>query len=717
MRHALLSAALLYLASAIAIAAPVSEERLLAAHEEGDNWLSHGRTYSEQRFSPLAQVHDGNVDQLGLAWFFETDTHLGMEATPLVIDGVLYISGAWNTVWALDAKSGQRLWKFDPEIPREKSISACCGVINRGLAAWGDALYIGTLDGRLIAIDRATGEQLWSQQTTDPDQPYSITGAPRVAKGKVFIGNGGSEFGIRGYVSAYDADTGEFAWRFYTVPGNPADGFESEAMERAAATWSGEWWRQGGGGTVWDSIVYDPELDQLYIGVGNGAPHNRRIRSPGGGDNLFLSSIVALDPDTGDYLWHYQEVPAESWDYTATQQITLAEIPWEGAARKVILHAPKAGFVYVIDRASGKLLSAEPFTTVTWASHYDLETGRPAEVPGQDYDGKAAMVYPSAMGGHNWHPMAYSPDTGLMYIPELDMGMLYDEIEPVDYRHLKRHFNTGYKLNHDGYSQRFTQALLEHLPKASLLAWDPVKQEAAWKLPHPNIHNGGVLATAGNLVFQGTSDGRMLAVQADNGEPLWSFATDNSVMAGPVSYRVDGEQYIAVAVGRGGALTMNTGRSYPTGNPNNRIMAFKLNGSAALPQTPEVARLEPPQRLDVSATDLAEGRQLFNRYCARCHGADVSGDGSIPDLRNLEPVWHENFEAVVLEGLMEEAGMPHFADVLDKDQTRKIHAYIIERSHEDFNLRQETGWLQSLRDFGADISARALAWFIRFTTG
>ena len=370
-----------------ALSAPVSPERLMAADRDENNWLSHGRSYKEQRFSPLKHIHDDNAGQLGLAWYFETDTHLGLETTPLVIDGIMYFTGAWSTAYAIDAKTGEMLWKFDPEVPREKSITACCGVVNRGLAAWEDKLFLGTVDGRLIAIDQASGQPLWSTQTTDPKQAYSITGAPRVAKGLVFIGNGGSEFGTRGYVSAYDADTGEMRWRWYTIPGNPAEGFENAAMEEAAKTWNGEWWQYGGGGTVWDAIVYDPELDQLYIGVGNGAPHNRRIRSPGGGDNLYLSSVVALDPETGDYLWHYQEVPADNWDYTASQQITLAEIEWQGETRKVIVHAPKAGFVYLIDRQSGELLSAEPFTTVTWASHYDMKTGRPVENEGQDYDG------------------------------------------------------------------------------------------------------------------------------------------------------------------------------------------------------------------------------------------------------------------------------------------------------------------------------------------
>ncbi|GAB3285447.1 PQQ-dependent dehydrogenase, methanol/ethanol family [Parahaliea aestuarii] len=707
----------LVLAGGAAVAAPVSlpvsGERLLAADREPQNWMSYGRDYAEQRFSPLQQVNQYTVENLGLAWYFESDNHLGLETTPLVIDGVMYFTGAWNKTFAVNAGNGELLWRFDPEVPRSKSITACCGAINRGLAAWGERLFLGTLDGRLIAIDRVSGEEVWSTQTTDPEQAYSITGAPRVAKGLVFIGNGGSEFGTRGYVSAYSAETGELRWRFYTIPGNPEEGFENDAMERAAATWNGEWWRYGGGGTVWDSIVYDQELDQLYIGVGNGAPHNRRIRSPGGGDNLFLSSVVALDPDTGEYLWHYQEVPAETWDYTATQQMTLADIEWQGQQRKVIVHAPKAGFVYLIDRNTGKLLSAEPYTTVTWASHYDMDTGRPVEVEGQDYDGEMAVVFPSAMGGHNWQPMAYSPATGYLYIPELDMGMPFDEISPPDYKHLKRHFNTGYHTDSGDTGQRFSQAMMAHLPKSHLLAWDVEQAKIAWKLPHPHIHNGGVLATAGNLVFQGTSDGRMLAVQAESGEVLWQFDTQNSVLPGPISYEVDGEQYIAVAVGRGGVLTSNTGRAYPTGNPNNRIMAFKLGGAASLPPFERPERPLPPPRTDASDEEILAGRALFDRFCARCHGANAVGDGSVPDMRYLEPVWHENFEAIVLEGLMEQAGMPRFDDVLDSGDVRNIHAYVIERAHEDLELRQESGWWATLKDAAADAGARVVSWFLR----
>ncbi|MBU1831073.1 MAG: PQQ-binding-like beta-propeller repeat protein, partial [Gammaproteobacteria bacterium] len=345
----------------------------------------------------------GNVADLSLAWSFDTDFNRGLEATPIVIDGVLYLTGNWSVVYALDARSGALLWKYDPKVPREWGKMACCDVVNRGVAAYEGKIIFGTLDARLIALDAASGEKIWEVATADiTAYPYTITGAPRVAKGKVFIGNGGAEYGVRGYVSAYDVNTGDQLWRFYTVPANPADGFENEAMKAAAETWTGKWWESGGGGTVWDSIVYDDELDQLYIGVGNGSPWNAKIRSPEGGDNLYLSSIVALNPDSGEYIWHYQETPAESWDYTATQHIMLADMDVKGEQRKVIWHAPKNGFFFILDRTSGKLLSAEPYSDVNWASHYDMETGRPVETENARYLNDPQLVRPSSMGAHNW---------------------------------------------------------------------------------------------------------------------------------------------------------------------------------------------------------------------------------------------------------------------------------------------------------------------------
>ncbi|HMI93088.1 MAG TPA: PQQ-dependent dehydrogenase, methanol/ethanol family, partial [Polyangiales bacterium] len=407
--------------------ADVDEARLVAAGEDCHNWLSHGRTYDEQRYSPLNLVDKGNVAKLGLAWSLDLDTDRGQEATPLVVDGVMYSTSAWSKVQAIDAQSGKLLWQYDPEVPGETGTKACCDVVNRGVAVWKGRVYVGTLDGRLVAIDAHSGKQAWSVVTVDQNKKYTITGAPRIIKGKVLIGNGGAEYGVRGYISAYDAESGALAWRFYTVPGDPSQPFEAPIMQQAAATWKGEWWKLGGGGTVWDSMAYDPQLNLLYIGVGNGSPWNQQLRSPGGGDNLFLSSVVALRPDTGEYVWHYQETPGESWDYTATQHIILADLPINGQTRKVLMQAPKNGFFYVLDRETGKLISAQPYSTVNWASSIDLATGRPVENPDARYadTNKPWFAMPGPYGAHNWQPMSFSPQTKLVYIPSQDVPFNY----------------------------------------------------------------------------------------------------------------------------------------------------------------------------------------------------------------------------------------------------------------------------------------------------
>jgi len=671
--------------------ANVDTLRIVAADKEPGNWMTHGRSYSEQRYSPLRQVNAGNVADLGLAWFTDLDSDRGQETTPIVVDGVMYISTAWSKVKALDAGTGRILWEFDPKVSGEKAVEVCCDVVNRGVAAWKGRVYVGTLDGRLIALDAATGEVAWETQTTDPDLPYSITGAPRAFNDKIVIGNGGAEFGVRGYVTAYDAATGDELWRFYTVPGNPEDGFESEAMSMAATTWTGEWWRYGGGGTAWDALVFDPELNLLYIGVGNGSPWNQAIRSPDGGDNLFLSSIVAVDADTGKYAWHYQTTPGESWDYTATQPLILADLEIAGSPRKVIMQAPKNGFFYMLDRETGSFISAEAFATVNWATGIDQETGRPYEAPGVRYSGPApSLVVPGPAGAHSWQPMAYSPDTGLVYIPSQDAGFPY--FDAAEYAPTALGFNTGVDFNAAAMPQiPEVKAQIMGTVKGFLLAWDPVAQKAAWKIEHPGPSNGGILATAGNLVLQGTASGEVMAFRADNGERLWSSHAQTGVIAPPVTYEVGGEQYIAVAAGWGGIWGLAPGElglmSGRLGNKS-RILAFKLGGTATLPPASAPAPLvfNPPEAT-ASEQTVDSGKRLYHRHCVQCHGDAAVSAGMLPDLRTTPALNSpDRWKSIVLGGELTDRGMVSFASEVDDTGSEAIRAYLVARAHESIAL-------------------------------
>jgi quinohemoprotein ethanol dehydrogenase len=667
----------------VAAPAQVDHARMLAADAHPGQWMSVGRTYDEQRFSPLAQINPETVGRLGLAWYADINTERGMEASPLVVDGVLYNVQPWNLVTAYDAKTGRVLWTYDPEVPLRFGRLACCDIVSRGLAAWNGKIYVATLDGRLIALDAKTGEPVWSVLTVDNSKGYTITGAPRVFDGRVLIGNGGAEIGVRGYVSAYDAETGAQLWRWYTVPGNPADGFENAAMEMAAKTWTGEWWKAGGGGTVWDSLAYDPELNLVYVGTGNGSPWAWKWRSPGGGDNLFLASIVALRADSGEYVWHYQTVPGEQWDYTATQHMILADIEIGGRLRKVLMQAPKNGFFYVLDRATGELISAEKIVPINWATGIDKATGRPIENPEARYGVTPVMVSPGAGGAHNWNPMAFSPLTGLVYVPVSETYMAYGLAESWDPA------RGGLGTSFTGFDAE-RKAIAEYADahsKGWLSAWNPVTQREVWRGPVEQKGSGGVLVTAGNLVFQGTIGTTFVAYRADTGEKVWEMPVQQVPIAAPIAYEVDGEQYIAVNAGWGGGLAHVERSNYSQlflSKP--RLLVFKLGGTARLPPLPpesmQVPELSPPPPLTGTPAQVALGERLYGENCALCHG--TAARGGVKDLRHMTPATHAAFLDIVLGGTRAASGMASFADTLSREQAEAIHHYLISRAHEDW---------------------------------
>jgi quinohemoprotein ethanol dehydrogenase len=674
-----------------AVSAPspaIDAHSLITAAGNTRDWQTTGRTYDEQRFSPLDQINSTNVKSLGLAWYADMDTARGQEATPIVIDGRIYVSTAWSKVKAYDGVSGKLLWDYDPKVPGATGVRACCDVVNRGLAAWGQRVYIGTLDGRLIALDRNTGQPVWTVMTVDPSLPYTITGAPRIIDGRVLIGNGGAEMGVRGYVTAYDANDGKQLWRFYTVPDRPGNN-DAKYLKDAEATWKGEWWKQGGGGTVWDSMAYDPELDLLYIGVGNGSPWNQAYRSPGGGDNLYLSSIVAVRPKTGEYVWHYQTTPGETWDFTATQHMILADLQFGGQTRKVLMQAPKNGFFYVLDRTTGALISANNFVPVNWAKGIDPKSGRPIENIDARIDktGKPSVVMPGPGGAHSWQPMAYSPRTGLVYIPAQLSAFPYVPAAP--WKREQQGYNTG---------MDFAAAAMPADPKVraaaaaatsgALIAWDPVTQQPRWHVDFKGPWNGGLLATGGGLVFQGNSLKEFSAYDAALGTKLWSVNAQTGIIAAPVTYSIKGEQYVAVMAGWGGIWALAPGVLSEVGGPVrniSRLLVFKLGGSAQLPPEPPLVRLplDPPEVIG-TAEQIAEGGQHFGRFCGVCHGDAAYGSTVLPDLRRSGLLRDgAAWAAVVHDGVLNDRGMVSFANVLDPQQIESIRLYVIKRANED----------------------------------
>jgi quinohemoprotein ethanol dehydrogenase len=675
----------------------------LARADESHEWPLYGRTFEEARFSPLTRIDPANVATLGLAWEFKDfvvrgRTHRGNEASPLVSDGVMYFAGPWSVVYALDARSGTLLWKYDPQVDGNWIRRACCDAVNKGVALWKGRVYVATLDGYLIALDAKTGTLAWKKDTfiDRVTMNYASTGAPRIAGNNIVIGNSGAEMGARGYVSAYDLGSGKLAWRFFTVPGDPAKGpDESPDVTRARKTWSKDSrWDLGGGGTAWDSMVYDPALNLLYVGVGNGMPHPVWSRSPGGGDNLYLSSIVALDASSGRMRWYYQTTPADSYDYTATQNMILADLAIGDTKRHVLMQAPKNGFFYILDRATGKLLSANPYTKVTWAERVDLNTGRPVLTAQADYSKEPKEIWPSQAGGHNWMPMSYSETAKLVFIPAMDAGMNFAMVPGKEV-----HFRVG--ANNEGDNVGWTRPAGDTgIPwsppnpgpndppfRSVLKAWDPVAGKLVWQSAPKPYWGGGVLSTASGVVFQGAADGSFSAYDAKDGRVLRSIDTGTGMMAGPISYELDGVQYVAVLAGFGGAMNQI---GYPPGaaalryQNSERLLVFKLNGGAVSLPPARQRELQPlPAATSTDPAVIAHGMSLIGR-CAVCHGFRGIPNG-YPDLWNLPPGAHAAFQTIVLEGALSYAGMPSFKDVLSADDVKALQAFIIS---DEINLRK-----------------------------
>jgi quinohemoprotein ethanol dehydrogenase len=671
-------------------AAAVDYARQLAADKEPGTWMSSGRTYDEQRFSPLTGINRDNVRNLGLAWYGDVDTERGQESTPVVVDGVLYITSAWSMVKAYDAKTGEKLWEYDPKVDRATGQIACCDVVNRGVAAWKGKVYLGALDGRLIALDGKTGKVVWSVQTTDPKQAYTITQVPRIAKDMVFIGNAGAEYTVRGYVSAYDAATGKLKWRFYTVPDKPGAPTTPE-LEKARKTWDGEFWKFGGGATAWDSILYDPKTNMVYFGTGNGLSWAPDIRSPGQGDNLFTASIIAVDADTGKYRWHYQSVPRDAWDYDVTNPLMTADLTIGGKKRHVLMQAPKTAFFYIWDARTGKLLAAPQFAPANWATHVDLKTGRPAINPAARYTvDRASLVYPAPLGAHNWHPMSYSPRTGLIYMTVTENNTGYQQTPLEKFKINERTYNTGTISASDAITKLYAQpgAPKRGNVKSYLQAFDPVKGKEAWRVDHKEYGATGTLVTASDLVFAGNHAGEFVAHDARTGERLWAAPTQASVVAAPSTYVIDGEQYVAILVGARG-LPPGQVRTSPVSANNSRILVFKLGARATLPSQPyqlpgttQVARTLNPPLMSGTNEQVIDGQGSYARLCAGCHGAAAIADKSIPDLRYAASLKSlSDWNAIVIGGALRDKGMVSFKSLLQESESENIFHYVISEAN------------------------------------
>jgi len=651
----------------------VDDQRIIEAAKTGKEWLSNGFDYASSRFSPLDQISTANVGKLGLAWSYPLNSIRGLEATPIVVDGVMYVTTPWSIVHAINAKTGENIWTFDSQTPRNEGYKLCCDVVNRGVAVYKGKVYVGTTDARLIALDAASGKVIWSVDASpDKSRPYTITGAPLAAKGKVFIGAGGGEYGVRGAVSAFDAETGALAWRWYTVPGDPSKPFENEAMAKAAKTWDDKfkYWENGGGGTVWHTFSADPNLNLLYFGTGNAGPWASSIRNQAGMDNLYTSSVVALDLDTGKYAWHFQETPSDAWDYDADQDLILTDLTIDQQTRPVLLHAAKNGFFYVLDRKTGQFISARNFVDVNWASGTTAD-GRPIEIPGARGTDKPFEAVPGPFGAHNWQSMSFSPKTGLAYIPAQNVPLNMGD----DPKWTQGSATVGQPMNAIGWNLGKQLLPATGKPFGRLVAWDPVAQKAAWTQDHVSPWNGGTLATAGGLVFQGTADGRLVAFDAKSGEKLWDAALGGGVVAAPMTYEIDGKHYVSIAVGWGGVFGQSQ-RATDHASPGT-VYTFAIGGDAKFP---EVARYKLGPLISgvkYDPKDAPMGGALYVSNCLFCHGVPgVDKGGNIPNLGYVDAEQIANLDRAVLGTTYSELGMPDFTGKLKPEDIEKIKAFI-----------------------------------------
>ena len=699
----------------LAAAAMLLQAGLSAAGDAPADWSAGGRDTNGSYFSPLTGINDGNVGTLGYAWDYDLGSpQRGQEATPLVIDGRMYTSGTWGYVYAVDAATGRQLWRYDPHADYRAARNPCCDMVNRGVAVAHGKVYVAAVDGRLHAIDAKSGAKLWDVDTiTDHSLPYASTGAPQIAGGVVVIGNAGSDMGrggVRGYVSAYDLDTGAFRWRFYTVPPAPGEKPENPELVRAAQTWDPHRRPEFKlGGTVWDCFAYDPKLDLVYFGTANAAPYDLRELGPDVHDSLYTASIIALHAKTGRMAWYYQTTPRDSWDYDAVQKLVFADLPVDGRPRAVVMQANKNGFFYVLDRATGKLLSAKAFSYVNWASGVDLKTGRPVRTANADWYAKAKSIYPSWMGAHTWQPMSYSPLTHLVYIPVLDAPAVWidmahsgGEVKFLDGFFTANGIIPDYQYDATDFTRLFGKVPemdeLQSERKVKLIreilrAWDPVKQQVAWEQVTTDglrAYDGGTMSTAGNLVFQGRANGELWVYAADTGKVLKVVQTHSHIMAAPMTYEVGGIQYVAVQVGYGGT-GIASGPIPPSSaarkfENTNRIIAFRLGGADVPPPPPRIEPpfTEPPVQT-ASAASIAHGEVVFIAECSRCHAL---GPNVTPDLRKIGPGLHAIFRDILLKGAVAPTGMESFADLLSEQDVDDVHAYLIDQAWSGYRAQQ-----------------------------